>query len=68
MNRGGMSRKIVIDEDGNNPLVDRDYYMAMLLGTTRTGKSVYEGTADPVVVAKRRAANKVARRQRKLNK
>lgn len=31
-------------------------------------KHVYGGTADPVKVAKRRAANKVARKQRRANR
>ena len=30
--------------------------------------NVYEGTVDPQVVARRRAKNRVARRQRKVNR
>jgi hypothetical protein len=36
--------------------------------TRRTGAVVYAGTADPAKVAKRRARNKVARRQRRVNR
>lgn len=38
------------------------------LNNPRLGKHIYAGTADPVVVAKRRAKNKVARAQRKRNR
>ncbi|QDK01343.1 hypothetical protein SEA_WATERT_74 [Microbacterium phage WaterT] len=37
------------------------------LNNPRLGKHVYAGTADSEVVAKRRAKNKVARKQRKVN-
>lgn len=37
------------------------------LNTPSLGKHIYAGTADPVKVAKRRAKNKVARKQRKVN-
>lgn len=40
----------------------------LALNNPRLGKHIYAGTADPVVVAKRRAKNKVARKQRKVNK
>lgn len=38
------------------------------LNTPSLGKHIYAGTADPVKVAKRRAKNKVARKQRKVNR
>lgn len=38
------------------------------LNTPSLGKHIYGGTADPVAVAKRRKANKVARKQRKVNR
>ncbi len=38
------------------------------LNNPRLGKHIYAGTADPAVVAKRRKANKVARKQRKVNR
>lgn len=40
----------------------------ILLALNRSGQHIYAGTADPVVVAKRRKANKVARKQRKVNR
>lgn len=49
----------------------RDILQTMILlalNNPRLGKHIYAGTADPVVVAKRRKANKVARKQRKVNK
>ncbi len=39
----------------------------ILLALNKLNKHVYAGTADPVAVAKRRKANKVARKQRKVN-
>ena len=44
------------------------YQLAILLGLTRRGKHVYAGTVASAVKARRRAANKVARRQRKANR
>lgn len=38
------------------------------LNNPALGKHIYAGTADPVVVAKRRAKNRVARKQRKVNR
>lgn len=38
------------------------------LNTPSLGKHIYAGTADPVKVAKRRAKNKVARKQRRVNR
>lgn len=32
------------------------------------GKHIYAGTVDPETVARRRAANKVARRSRRINR
>lgn len=47
------------------------YQMAILFGLTRLenqGKRhVYHGTVSPTTVASRRAANRVARKQRKVN-
>lgn len=40
----------------------------LALNNPRLGKHIYGGTADPVTVAKRRKANKVARKQRKVNR
>lgn len=37
------------------------------LNNPKLGKHIYAGTADPVVVSKRRKANKVARKQRRGN-
>lgn len=47
------------------------YSVAILLGLgakTSTGGHVYEGTANPHRVAKRRAANRVARTSRRINR
>lgn len=38
------------------------------LNNPKLGKHIYAGTADPVVVSKRRKANKVARKQRRVNR
>ena len=38
------------------------------LNNPTMGKHIYAGTADPVKVEKRRAKNKVARKQRKVNR
>jgi hypothetical protein len=40
----------------------------MLFAMQRLGKHIFEGTDDLAGVAKRRKANKVARRQRKINR
>ena len=40
----------------------------ILIGLNRTGKHVYGGTVPPAVVARRRAANKVARKSRRANR
>lgn len=37
------------------------------LNNPKLGKHIYAGSADPVVVSKRRKANKAARKQRKMN-
>lgn len=42
------------------------YQLAILRGLQ--GKPVYGGTVDPVTVAERRAANRVSRRQRRINR
>lgn len=44
------------------------YQQVMLVALLRTGKHIYEGTANPTKVAKRRAKNKVARASRKANR
>lgn len=41
---------------------------AVLIGLNRTGKHIYAGTVPPAVVARRRAANKVARKSRRANR
>jgi hypothetical protein len=46
----------------------RSTTLPMLAALHMTGKPIYSGTADPVDVAKRRARNKVARRQRAVNR
>lgn len=44
-------------------------FQSLILKALNTGKyHIYAGTADPVKVAKRRAKNKVARKQRKVNR
>lgn len=43
------------------------YQLDILMALQRRNPHIYEGTADPRAVAKRRKANKVARRQRKIN-
>lgn len=40
----------------------------MLLALNRTGKPIYEGTASPSKVAKRRAKNRQAHENRKKNR
>lgn len=44
------------------------YQQAILVALMLTGKHVYEGTANPNKVAKRRAKNKVARASRRVNR
>jgi hypothetical protein len=47
------------------------YSLAILHGLgvkNANGAHVYEGTADPIRVAKRRAKNRVARRSRRVNR
>jgi len=41
---------------------------AVLIGLNATGKHIYAGTVPPAVVARRRAANKVARKSRRANR
>lgn len=41
---------------------------SMLDALNQSGKHIYAGTVDPAEVRRRRAANKVARRQRKINR
>lgn len=40
----------------------------MLMAMARHRKPMYEGTVDPVTVAKRRARNKAARRARRAHR
>lgn len=44
-----------------------DYGVAILLELNRS-KHIYEGTVDPAVKARRRAANRVARQSRRINR
>lgn len=41
---------------------------AILIGLNRLGKHVYGGTVDPAVVTKRRVRNRVASKQRRINR
>ena len=41
---------------------------AVLIGLNRTGKHIYGGTVPPEIVARRRAANKMARKSRRANR
>lgn len=43
----------------------RSTKLPALIALNRTGKHIYAGTADPVEVARRRAANKRARKARR---
>lgn len=45
-----------------------DYSLNILLGLNRLGKHIYGGTADPVVVGKRRVKNRLAGKQRQVNR
>jgi hypothetical protein len=47
---------------------NREYALVILGALNRMDKHIYEGTVDPNVVAKRRAANKVARQSRRANR
>ncbi|NUP32907.1 MAG: hypothetical protein HOU01_14460 [Streptomycetaceae bacterium] len=40
----------------------------ILIALNQTGKHIYAGTVDPKVVARRRAANKMARKSRRINR
>ncbi len=42
--------------------------MMFAITATYPANALYEGTVPPATIAKRRAANKVARRQRKVNR
>ena len=44
------------------------YALTLLYAMNRLGKHVYGGTVPSAVVAKRRAANKRAKAQRKINR
>lgn len=39
-----------------------------ILFALQSKKNLYLGTVDPAVIARRRAANKVARKQRRVNR
>lgn len=58
---GNTFEDYVANEPGASP-----YAMAILMGLQ--AKPVYQGTADPVVVAARRRRNKAARRSRRINR
>ena len=49
----------------NSPIFN--YQFQLLLAMNRLGKHIYSGTVSSKTVAKRRAKNKVARKQRKYN-
>lgn len=49
------------------PPQQSDYGVAILLELNRS-KHIYEGTVDPATKARRRAADKVARRSRRINR
>ena len=42
--------------------------LAVLIGLQNTGRHIYAGTVAPVVKQRRRTANKVARRSRRINR
>lgn len=44
------------------------FQRVILFGLNQTGKHIYEGTVDPVVKARRRAANKRARVARRAGR
>lgn len=44
------------------------YQRTVLTALNRLGKHIYAGTVDPIEVARRRKANKLARRQRRTNR
>lgn len=44
------------------------YALAILFAMNRLGRHIYSGTVPASVVAKRRANNKTARAQRKINR
>lgn len=52
----------------NKPINVFQMMILLALNNPKLGKGIYGGTADPVAVAKRRKANKVARKQRKVNR
>ena len=43
-------------------------FQQAILGGLQQGKHVYGGTVPPATIAKRRAANKIARRSRRQNR
>jgi hypothetical protein len=52
----------------NKPINVFQTMILLALNNPKLGKHIYGGTADPVAVAKRRKANKVSRKQRKVNR
>ncbi|QOC59396.1 hypothetical protein SEA_LIFES_71 [Microbacterium phage Lifes] len=61
------SNTLGVFEPGSKPINVFQMLILKALNNPRLGKHVYAGTADSEVVAKRRAKNKVARKQRKVN-
>ena len=60
-----MIRSLMTDED-RAKIASGQTQMAMAMA--RLDRPFYEGTVDPAVKAQRRAANKVARRSRAVNR
>jgi hypothetical protein len=51
-----------------NGIAPNPYALGILFAMNRLGKPMYEGTVPAHVKARRRAANKVARRSRRINR
>jgi len=61
--------KAVEDTEVEKTIVaPHSYALTILYAINRTGRHIYEGTVSKSVIAKRRKANKAARKQRKINK
>lgn len=50
------------------PITEWSVYSRAILGGLQNSKHVYAGTVPPNVIARRRAANKVARASRRANR
>jgi hypothetical protein len=55
-------------EDRLAPLGTNRFQRTILFGLNRMGKHIYAGTVPASTIAKRRAANKVARASRRTNR